>query len=155
MILGYGWLFILLSLSVLGLAVWSVRRDNMASLNALAVRWEPRLPSWLRFERWGDPATWVHHVLVTMVVSIVGAILAMLSGTEMGLGAFAWGCGGAAYYLYREVTDFLHHLSHREEAGNAIWRGPPHYTGWVVDCLGDGLLPVLYVWWLGASQGVF
>ena len=51
MILGFGWLFILLSLSVLGLAVWSVRRDNMASLNALAVRWEPRLPSWLRFER--------------------------------------------------------------------------------------------------------
>ena len=41
------------------------------------------------------------------------------------------------------------------DAGNAIWRGPPHYTGWVVDCLGDGLLPVLYVWWLGASQGVF
>ena len=138
MILGFGWLFILLSLSVLGLAVWSVRRDNMASLNALAVAWEPRLPNWLRFERWGDPATWVHHTLVTMVVSIVGAILAMLSGTDMGLGAFAWGCGGAAYYLYREVTDFLHHLSHREEAGNAIWRGPPHYTGWVVDCLGDG-----------------
>ena len=96
MILGFGWLFILLSLSVLGLAVWSVRRDNMASLNALAVRLEPKLPSWLRFERWGDPATWVHHVLVTMVVSIVGAILAMLSGSEMGLGAFAWGCGGAA-----------------------------------------------------------
>ena len=62
MILGFGWLFILLSLSVLGLAVWSVRRDNMASLNALAVRLEPTLPSWLRFESWGDPAPWVHPV---------------------------------------------------------------------------------------------
>ena len=57
MILGFTYLFILLSLGVLGLAVWSVRRDNMASLNALAVAWEPKLPNWLRFERWGDPAT--------------------------------------------------------------------------------------------------
>ena len=36
MILGFTWLFILLSLGVLGLAAWNIRRDNMAGLNILA-----------------------------------------------------------------------------------------------------------------------
>ena len=154
MILGFTWLFILLSLGVLGLAVWNIRRDNMASLNVVADGFEKKLPSWLRFQRLGDPATWIHHTLITMGVSIVGAVLAMFSGTAMGLGAFAWGCGGAAYYVQREISNIQHHLAHREEAGNAIWRGPPHYTGWVLDGVGDALFPILYVLCVGFSQGV-
>ena len=109
---------------------------------------------WLTFQRWGDPATWAHHTLITIAISIIGAILATFSGTAMGLGAFAWGCGGAAYYVQREISIIRHHLSLEHDEGGAIWRGAPHYTGWLVDGIGDALFPILYVLWLGVAQGI-
>ena len=154
MIFGFSWLFILLSLSVLGVVVWNIRYDNMAGLNILADSLEKKIPVWLTFQRWGDPATWAHHTLITIAISIIGAVLAMFSGTAMGLGALAWGCGGAGYYVQREISNIRYHLSPEHDEGSAIWRGPPHYTGWLVDGIGDALFPILYVLWLGVSQGV-
>jgi len=154
MIFGFSWLFILVSLSVLGGVVWNIRYDNMAGLKILSDSLEKKIPVWLTFQRWGDPATWAHHTLITIAISIIGAVLAMLSGTAMGLGAFTWALGATAYYVQREISNIRHHLSLEHNEGSAIWRGAPHYTGWLVDGIGDALFPILYVLWLGTSLGI-
>ena len=154
MIFGFSWLFILVSLSVLGGVVWNIRHDNMAGLKILSDSLEKKIPVWLTFQRWGDPATWAHHTLITIAISIIGAVLAMFSGTAMGLGAFTWAFGATAYYVQREISNIRHHLSLEHDEGGAIWRGTPHYTGWLVDGIGDALFPILYVLWLGTSLGI-
>jgi len=154
MIFGFSWLFILVSLSVLGGVVWNIRHDNMAGLKILSDSLEKKIPVWLTFQRWGDPATWAHHTLITIAISIIGAVLAMFSGTAMGLGAFTWAFGATAYYVQREISNIRHHLSLEHDEGGAIWRGEPHYTGWLVDGIGDALFPILYVLWLGTSLGI-
>lgn len=152
MILGYTYAFIALSLGLVGWIGWRWKMDRWDGMNQWADGVEKLLPRWLSWEMWGDPATWLHHAIFTAVASHVGGALAFLTGTKIIAGAFAWAVGASVFYAAREVGDMRHHWEDQGGAG-AVWRGSPHYTGWLIDGLMDLLFPALYATWLGTLLG--
>ena len=155
MILGYSLPFIGASCLVLGALYWSWHIDRFAGMNSWADGVEKLIPRWLSYASLGDPATWLHHTIITIIVSHIGAFLALLTGTRFIAGAFAYAVGAVAFYAVREAGDFAHHRAEKGASLSAIWRGPPHYTGWAVDCAMDLLCPGIYAICLGKLFGLW
>lgn len=84
----------------------------IARLNRFADAIENRLP-WFSWNRWGDPVSWVHHLLWALLVACIGRMVGGSDGQVAG--AFA----ACSFYALRETVS----VGERWRA----WRaGDPH-----------------------------
>lgn len=130
-------------LMVVALLAWRFHVDRWAALNAFADDLEKRrLPAWFRWSRWGDPISWVHHLLWSAAASLVGAAVAMAMGLPAQVGGLHFGALASVFYFVRELNDAYVQVAN-QGWGGWLWRGAPHYTGWLVDGTMDWLATVL------------
>lgn len=123
--------------AALGLFVlYHFLRDRFVRLNGWADRVEHVFPSWLQYVRWGDPATWVQHTLITALMGGWGALISGLAvDGDFRTGFLHWAAIWAGFYVVRELWAFVE--KHRAKEPGLWWRGGQHRTGWVVDGLMD------------------
>lgn len=110
-------------------------------LNTFADDVERRLPRWLQYDLWGDPISWVHHAVWALLCAAVGALIGLLVGLPR-LGAKIGALLALTFYVAREGERLW---AERGRPG-ALWRGRPHWTGWLVDGVLDCVGPALVVW---------
>lgn len=113
-------------------------------LNLLADRLERRLPRWFQYDGGGgDFVTWIHHALWALLFAGCGALIAWpLGSAEVGAQVGAW--LALAFYIVREGEGIIAAWG----SPGMLWRGAPHWTGWLIDALMDCVGPALLVWLL-------
>lgn len=114
-----------------------------STLEVLADRVERSLPRWLRYDVVGDPASWVQHTGVCLLVTAAGALVGLVAGHGL-LGAQVGAHGARAYYAVREALQAVGHYRDRDVAFE--WRRQSNRAlkvGWVPDGLLDFAGPLL------------
>lgn len=112
-------------------------------LEVQADKCELALPGFLRYDVVGDPASWVQHAGICLLVTAGGALLGLFAGSWM-LGARIGSHVGAAYYIVREALQALEHMRSGDVA--LEWRRRSNgalKVGWLADGLLDCAGPLL------------
>ena len=124
----------------LPLLYWLVWVDRFYTWNRWADELEAHVfPPWFRWEKQGDPVSWVQHGLTAFAVSLYGGILSLLAPESFALGALIGAWVAWAAYVVREG------LTIRERWGRPLkWSHPsPHRVGWMVDGILDTVGPLI------------
>lgn len=114
---------------------------------------EKRLPSWLTYNRIGDPISWVFsHPAWVLVGAKVGAVVGLVQGAGWRLGAVVGAvCVCCVYTFLREPLDARAQFKEHGWAG--AWKRTkrnPYCSGVQVGWLADGIGDVAGCWLLAA-----
>lgn len=135
-----------LEVVILALIAWRFWADRWASLNAFADAVERKTPEWFRWERWGNPISWVHHALWAALFSLAGGASAWSFGLAFHVGFHHFAIGAASFYLVRESYGMV--VAIKAKRPHPFWGAKPAWTGWVTDGIMDTVGPLLLAFFL-------
>lgn len=129
-----------------GFIAWGWFKDKFASLDTFSDDFEGKYlkPRGLHWGgKGGNPITWLHHTLWTGAVALLGAVVALFTGTHVVLGAAVWGGGFVLFYLIRETWSAI--KRHRADTlfNRPHFKKKHPYTSRAVDGFMDVLCPLV------------